>query len=116
MATTLDDLHLTINISGLPFINNTYDYSNYSTGGNIGNSAAANIASIKIANNDTAATEYSNPKILTFYKSQMNADIKIDLLRVSDNLFPVLSQKLPTLIFYLDIYGVELAENSRMKY
>ena len=120
MASVNDDLLLTINISGLPFNHNTCNYSNYNSNEIICNTSMANMGIIKIDPNTTTYMSYNSPNILTFSKSQPNADIKIDLLRVSDNLLPNLTgttdpAPLSNMIFYFDIYGVDLSDNCKIK-
>ena len=116
MTTTVDDLLLTINISGFPFNNNSYDYSRGQNTGEI------NMSTINIIPNDVTNLFYYQPSILTFSKNQLNCDIKIDLKRVCDNKYPNLKNiddtpaPLPNMIFYFDIYGVEPSENYRIKY
>jgi hypothetical protein len=115
--TTIDDLFLSVNVSGLPFTNQTYNFSNFNNGGAICNTNTTNLTSIKVHQSQTSFIDYAQPPIVTFSKSQVNCDIKIDLLRVSDNKIPNLDVELPNMIFHFDIYGVDATNSdTRLKY
>ena len=99
------DLQVMVRVSGLPFINNTY---------NIGSTYNANTANCVIGTftfaNGTYATQYFyGSNIATFGKNQDICNITIDYLRLSDLSAPQVSaaNTFPNTTFIFDIFGID---------
>lgn len=99
----IDNGHLSVYISGLPFINNTYSVYNMC------NTAEASIAVFTYPTATTAIgyRVYNDAGILTFGKSQELCNIKISLRRVYDDEEPDTINFLPITNFMFTIVGVE---------
>ena len=107
--TTIDDLNLNVNISGLPFVNNTYDTK---TNTNINKALCG---TFNLENDNVTNFNFSSPICLTFSKNQNMCDIKIELSRMLDDKIPNI--KVPiNAMFCFDIYGVEKTINNRINY
>jgi hypothetical protein len=108
-----DDRLVYVKISGLPFINQSY---NQPTGNNITSSIMA-IYSIP----HTAVTgtqQYNNvSNVMTFGKSQDLCNINISLFRILDDTRPVLNARNinPQFTFIFTIIGIDKADNPDRK-
>ena len=99
----IDNGHLSVYISGLPFINNTYSVYNR-------NNIAE--APIGVFTYPTATTQigyrvYNDAGIVTFGKSQEQCSIQISLRRVYDDEEPDTVNFLPITNYMFTIVGVE---------
>ena len=96
-----EDRSLMVNISGLPFINQTY---NQATGHN--NNAVPIASMVLVSQNNNYLPFYSN-NIAMFGKNQDMCDISISFTRVLDNAIPVPTATVfPQCVFLFDIIGV----------
>ena len=102
-AGVAEDRLVYIKISGLPFMNQTYQQS---TGNN---GVFSNIGVYQIPM--TAITNYllyTNPaNVNTFSKDQDQANITISLLRVVDDTEPLLTISFPQFAFFFTIVGID---------
>lgn len=103
-ATQADALVL-IRISGLSFINNTYNIK--SSGSN--NTSFATLASFKFLNNTQQVQYLNGQNIITIGKNQDLANITIEYVRVSDlaSVAFTANHPYPQMSFIFDVYGVE---------
>ncbi len=104
---TQNDLMLNINISGLPFINQTYDVRR-----NI-NTYRAILAPIKFVKDNSLSYDYSGEYFLTFGKSQDICNLRIDLNRI-DNGDIFGTSALPHCNYYFHIIGIPNSDNKQL--
>ena len=98
---------LNINVSGLPFINQTYDASK-----NL-NTSRAILAPIRFIRDSVATYDYSGVYYLTFGKSQEVCYITISLTRMDNN--PLNSPSpLPHCNYYFHIVGIPNSDNKQL--
>lgn len=99
------DAQVLIRISGLPWINNSYNIT--STGSN--NSPYTIISGFKFLNNTQQVEYLHGSSLSTFGKSQDLASITIDYIRMSDLVAPVMTagHPYPPMSFIFDIYGID---------
>ena len=99
----IDNGHLSVYISGLPFINNTYSVYNR------GNIAEAPIGVFTYPTATTAIgyRVYNDAGIVTFGKSQEQCSIQISLRRIYDDEEPDTINFLPITNYMFTIVGVE---------
>jgi hypothetical protein len=103
-----DDRILTVKISGLPFINQSY---NQPTGNNgiFTTFAAYNLPTAHYGSNDQFYNNGSN--VMTFRKDQDQCNITISFFRVVDDVPPALTSTFPNFIFIFAITGIDKADN-----
>lgn len=99
----IDNGHLTVYISGLPFINNTYDVAKCR---NI-HEAPLGIFTYPTATTAIGYRVYNDAGIVTFGKSQEQCNILIALRRVYDDDEPESVNILPITNYMFTIVGVE---------
>ena len=99
----IDNGHLTVYISGLPFINNTYDVVKCR---NI-HEAPLGVFTYPTATTQIGYRVYNDAGIVTFGKSQEQCNIQISMRRVFDDAEPVSVNYLPITNFMFTIVGVE---------
>ena len=105
-----DDRLLNVKMSGLPFMNQTY---NQPSGNN------TTTATIAIYNLPTPATgsafhtqQYNNvSNVLTFSKDQDECSINISFTRVLDDTKPSITVAWPQFVFVFTIIGIDKADN-----
>ena len=96
-----------IRVSGLPFVNNTYNIS--SSGLNVNNSSTI-IATFTFSSSAPAVpiTQYFyGSNIATFSKNSDITSITIDYVRVYDLLTPDSTNSFPQMTFIFDIFGID---------
>jgi hypothetical protein len=105
-----DDVrNVTMNISGLPFINQTYSVKN-------GTNTSESILTTFKFNNTTGTVQiYNNNAILTFGKNQEQANIQINYKQVVDGNISVPTNPFPQMVFQFTIYGVESTKHDITK-
>ena len=104
---TANDTMLNIIVSGLPFINQTYD-----TTKNL-NTTRAILAPVRFIRNSVAIYDYSGNYYLTFGKSQEVCYITISLTRMDNN--PLNSPSpLPHCNYYFHIVGIPNSDNKQL--
>jgi hypothetical protein len=99
------DLQTMVRVSGIPFINNTYNIgSNYNS-----NTANCVIGTFTFANGTYATQYFYGSNIATFGKNQDICNITIDYVRLSDLLAPQVSgvNTFPHTTFIFDIFGID---------
>jgi hypothetical protein len=102
-----DNIYTTINISGLPFKNQTYSQpSNHNT-----QSVCISTFQFPSVADTSTFQNYNNPKFITFGKSQDVCNINIQFNRLADNLVAfsagVANNLYPRTTFIFSIYGIE---------
>jgi hypothetical protein len=104
-SASANDQQVMIRISGIPFINNTYNVgTTYNT-----NTQYVAIGTFTFANNAYATQYFYGSNIATFGKNQDICSITIDYIRLSD-LSPALQangQIFPHVTFIFDIFGID---------
>jgi hypothetical protein len=105
-----DDIrNVTMNISGLPFINQTYSVSKRT------NTSESILTTFKFFNTSGTVQIYNNNSILTFGKNQDQANIQINYKQVVDGVIPVPDNAFPAMTFQFSIYGVESTKHDITK-
>jgi hypothetical protein len=113
-GSTTEDRNLLVFVSGLPFINNTYDMTTLT------NKNAACINFIRVVASGTTVTS-SNPIVTLFSKNQELVNLNISYQRITKNTGgnykpqstysgtqpPYVANNYPHTIFTFNIYGVE---------
>ena len=108
VGTAYDDRIVSVKISGLPFINQTY---NQPTGNN------STFATIAVYNIPTAANTANNQffnnasNVLTFNKAQDLCNLTISFFRVVNDAKPALTATFPNFVFIFAITGIDKADN-----
>ena len=105
--TSLNDYNININISGIPFIYNTYDHK-------YNNNVSTAVAGSFLIN-DITNFNFSSPILLTFSKNQHSVDLIVKVRRIDGDIPQ--GYILPDMQLIFDIYGQEeQLENSKIKY
>ena len=99
------DLQVIVRVSGLPFINSTYNI----TSSNNYNSNYCSISTFTFVQGNYTSQNYNSSNIATFGKSQELCNITIDYIRVGDLLQPSVSatNKFPDCVFIFEIFGID---------
>ena len=101
-----------INISGLPWVNQTYNTAKGC------NSGACIMGCYTFVPNQTSVQSYYSSNFATFSKNQDIASITISYTDVYDGLSPNTNQSFPEVVFIFDIFGIPKTDcslsNSRM--
>ena len=105
------DSQVIMRISGLPFINNTYNI----TSTNNYNSANCVIGTFTFAIGGITTQYFYGSNIATFGKSQELCNITIDYIRVADLAQPQVgaSKKFPNCTFIFDIFGIDKDDKNK---
>ena len=105
-GTNAEDRIVTLNISGLPFTNNTYNSSTLTNS----TSSVLNIVKF-LTNSTTSTTSYNYGNILTFTKNQELVNLNIFYQRINKNgngNYSILTTSaFPDCIFTFNIYGID---------
>ena len=105
---TVDDKTVYVKLSGLPFINQTY---NQPTRNNI---TPAILTIFQVPSSATATTQQYNNRtvnVLTFGKNQELCNINITLLRLIDEAKSAITTTFPQFVFIFVITGVDRSDN-----
>jgi hypothetical protein len=99
------DAQVLIRVSGLPWVNNTYNIT--AAGANNTNNTI--IASFLFVNNSQQTQYFYGSNMAVFSKNQDIASITIDYIRVSDLAAPVVANGtfFPHVAFIFDIFGID---------
>jgi hypothetical protein len=99
------DAQVLVRVSGLPWVNNTYNITSTS-GYNTGNTV---IASFLFVNNSQQTQYFYGSNMAVFSKNSDIASITIDYVRVSDLASPAVvnGTTYPTMAFIFDIFGID---------
>ena len=109
---TVDDKTVCVKLSGLPFINQTYDQKR----GN--NGSVTTLTIFQIPTTASATTlQYNNStvNVLTFGKNQELCNINIFLTRILDDEKSAITTAFPQFVFIFTITGVEKSYNPDRK-
>ena len=109
---TNENLQVIMRVSGLPFINNTY---NITSSGNV-NSSYCTIGTFTFGGNSTATQYFYGSNIATFGKNQDICNITIDYIRISDLKGPTVTNTLnifPNVSFIFDIFGIDKQDKNQ---
>jgi hypothetical protein len=107
LGVTDNDLMLNITISGLPFINQTYDTSK-----NL-NTSRAILAPIRFIRSSVFSFDYDGGYFITFGKSQEVCNITIQLTRL-DNSGIGSASVFPHCVYYFHIVGIPNSDNKQL--
>jgi hypothetical protein len=111
-GTTADDKTILINLTGLPFINQTYNQATET------NSSSIILSPYIMSSGGPTFTMITNSKQFTFSKNQDICNIRINYTKVLDDATPNGTASYPNYVFIFDIYGIPRDEgnknNSRM--
>ena len=106
LGTTQDDLNVSVNISGLPFINQTYN------AGSGNNGSISTITTFQFVRGSCVNQYFYGNNFITFGKSQDVANITITLNRVANNQAPSTSTAYPNVSFIFSIIGIPNSSDS----
>ena len=113
------DLQVIMRVSGLPFINNTYNVSVAKVGTDNtfvnNNTPYCVIGTFTFASTGPATQYFYGSNIATFGKNQELCNITIDYVRIADLARPEVatSQKFPNVSFIFDIFGIEKDDKNK---
>lgn len=93
-----------INISGLPWVNQTYKNAKGC------NSGACVMGCYTFVPNQTSVQSYYSSNFATFSKNQDICSITITYANVYDGLSPITTQSFPEAVFIFDIFGIPKTE------
>lgn len=96
VATSLIDQNIYINMTGLPFVNNTYDCYLHSS------SSTATLGTYDLQ----FSKQVPENNMFTFSKSYENCNIKIEYKLIFDNSNPKVDKAISDAIFVFKIYGI----------
>ena len=102
-----NDLTLYIELSGLPFINQTYDIYNKC------NNDSTTIASVNFVRNSPLTQLYYNSSCNTFSKNQELVNLTFNYYRIKDDLIPSSNANYPFMIYIFDIIGIPRDEGNK---
>jgi hypothetical protein len=91
---------LNLNISGLPFVNQTYSTANKC------NTSETLLTHYKFNTTIGLTYIYNNNSIITFGKSQEMANIQINYKQVTDGTTPIPTNPYPSMVYQFSIYGI----------
>ena len=99
------DLQVILRVSGIPFINNTYNI----TSNNNCNSVNCVIGTFTFVSGASTTQYFYGSNLATFGKNQDICNITLDYIRVSDLLQPQIasSNTFPDCTFIFDIFGID---------
>ena len=99
LGTTLDDLAVQIKISGLPFINATYNPDDDC------NNDYAVLTTFNFKRGESVSVNY-NENYLTFSKNQNVVDLEFTYESINDGVLPDTTNAFPIMCYIFDIVGV----------
>ena len=99
------DAQVLVRVSGLPWVNNTYNITTTSNN----NTGTTVIASFLFVNNSQQTQYFYGSNMATFAKNSDIASITIDYIRVSDLATPAVQNgtTFPHVAFIFDIFGID---------
>ena len=101
MGASLDDRQLLVKISGLPFLNQTYDVAKCH------NTSSAYVGSIYLTSAQSSYQTFNGFNVATFGKNQELVNITITYERVIDGDLPTTVNEFPASVFFFSIIGIE---------
>ena len=99
LGETSNDVHLSIKMSGLPFINQTYNLSNKI------NSIYTTLTCVEFIRTYALKNQYNNYS-QTFGKNQETVSLKFSYHKIYNDIPVISSVPYPQMIYIFDIYGV----------
>ena len=104
-GSSLDDLAVSIYMSGLPFINQTYDVN--SDNGIYSNTNEVLLTNFIFKRDDSATLNYLNENYITFSKNQQMVNLYIRYEKISELVIPDSEATFPDVVYIFEIYGVD---------
>ena len=101
IGATLDDKALMVKISGLPFLNQTYDVAKGH------NTSSTYVGSIYLTSAQSSYQTFNGFNVATFGKNQELVNITITYERVIDGDLPTTANEFPASVFFFSIIGIE---------
>ena len=101
MGASLDDRQLLVKISGLPFLNQTYDVAKGH------NTSSAYVGSVYLTTTASSWQIFNGFNVATFGKNQELVNITITYERVIDSALPTTANVFPASVFFFSIIGIE---------
>ena len=101
MGASLDDRQLLVKISGLPFLNQTYDVAKGH------NTSSAYVGSVYLTTTASSWQIFNGFNVATFGKNQELVNITITYERVIDSALPTTVNAFPASVFFFSIIGIE---------
>lgn len=98
---SLDDRALLVKVSGLPFLNQTYDVAKCH------NTSSTYMGSIYLLSAQSSWEIFNGSNLATFGKNQELVNITITYERVIDGALPTTVNAFPTSVFFFSIIGIE---------
>ena len=98
---SLDDRQLLVKISGLPFLNQTYDVAKGH------NTSSTYMGSIYLTSAQSSYQTFNGFNVATFGKNQELVNITITYERVVDSALPTTANVFPASVFFFSIIGIE---------
>ena len=105
-GTTPDDKAILIRLSGLPFVNQTYNQATNT------NSSSIILTPFIMLSGGATFVPVTNGKQFTFSKNQDICNIRINYTKVVDDTIPAGTASFPTYVYIFDIYGIEKERNN----
>ena len=106
LGNTTDDLNVSVNISGLPFINQTYNVAS----GN--NTSSATITTFQFVRSNCVNQYFYGNNFITFGKAQDMSNITITLNKVASNSTPSTGPYFPNQTYIFSIVGIPNSSDS----
>jgi hypothetical protein len=100
LGTTTDDRNVVVKLSGLPFINQTYNVKQGC------NTNTCIISSFQFFSSISNTQWFYSNNCYTFGKSSLQCNLTIQYGRVSDDALPTTANAFPNMVFLFDIVGV----------
>lgn len=101
---SLDDLSVSIYMSGLPFINQTYNIN--TDNGMYSNTTEVLLSNFIFKREDSSSLNYLNDNYITFSKNQQMVNLYIRYEKISDLSIPDSVATFPDVVYIFEIYGV----------
>ena len=106
---SLDDLAVSIYMSGLPFINQTYNIN--SDNGMYSNTNEVLLSNFIFKRDDSSTLNYLNENYITFSKNQLMCNLSIRYEKISELTIPDSEATFPDVVYIFEITGVGEPKN-----
>ena len=106
-----DQRNVILNLSGLPFINNTYNTSYLS------NTSSSVLGTFLFLTNNVSNQYFYSSNYITFGKNQELVNLTLSYSRIVDNLQPVAGggEVFPYIVLIFDIFGIDSSKHGITK-
>jgi hypothetical protein len=101
IGASLDDRQLLVKVSGLPFLNQTYDVAKGH------NTSSTYVGSVYLTTTASSWQIFNGFNVATFGKNQELVNITITYERVIDGDLPTTVNEFPASVFFFSIIGIE---------